>query len=80
MLGSIRFCSILTISQFSCDSEKKTRIISTLPPVHIPYFIKLALIVFERSWDPDFSGQTDGKLIVPTGVNTSRGLINKKTL
>jgi len=53
--------------------------------------MRLALIVFKLSKDPDFSGQTDwrtdgrtdgqtdgrteGKPIVPSGVNTGRGLI-----
>ena len=39
--------------------QKKIGIISTLPRVHIPSFIKLALkVVFQLSQDPDFSGQT----------------------
>jgi len=31
----------------------------TLLPMNIPSFMRLALIVFKLSKDPDFSGQTD---------------------
>jgi len=48
--------------------------------------MRLALIVFKLSKDPDFErtdwqtdwqtdGRTEGKPIVPSGVNTGRGLI-----
>ena len=54
--------------------------------MYIPSFKRLASIVFKLSKDPDFSGQTDGltdgrtegKPIVPSGVNTGRGLIIDK--
>jgi len=63
--------------------------------MHIPSFMRLALIVFKLSKDPDFQrtdrqtdrltdGQTDrqteGKPIVPSRVNTGRGLIMDKNI
>ena len=62
-----------------------TRIISTLPPIHTPSFMKVAQIVFELLQDPDFigqterrtDGQTDGAQTYspPPVFHTGRGLI-----
>ena len=63
--GSICFYIILTISVtiattiFILRRKKMTCIISTLPPIHTPSFMKVARIVFELLQDPDFIGQTD---------------------
>jgi len=41
--------------------------------------MRLAFIIFKLSKDPDFlwtDGWTEGKPIVPSGVNTGRGLIS----
>ena len=46
---------------FHVMANKMMCIISTLPPVHIPSFMKLAWIAIEISQDPDFSRQTDGR-------------------
>ena len=50
-----------------------TCIISTLPPVHIPSYIKLACIVFELSWYPDFREQMDGHMEGRTEGRTDGG-------
>ena len=54
-------------------------ILYTLLPIHVPIFMRLAFIVFKLSKDQDFQrtdGLTEGKPIVPFGVNPGRGLIS----
>ena len=58
---------------FHVTAKKKMCITSTLQPVYIPSYIKLAWIVFVLSPDPDFSRQTDGQTYT-SSVNTGKGL------